>query len=141
MSLGDAAGFAAHLAIAGVMDHVQSVPIAKLQSLIHGIGGATIYATDVLPGHADFPAVQWWGTAGGLHGLEPSPAKPGQRGKQIVGQYFEATPGHEVQLDKALDDATKAKWLALAGELKLDVEKLKPAATRGEFIRRAYLSR
>lgn len=137
MSLGDAAGFAAHLVIAGNLD-VQSVPVAKLQSLIHGIGGATIYVTDVLPGHADFAAVQWWGTAGGLHGLEPSPAKPGQRGKQIIGQYYEATPGHEVQLEKTLDDATKTRWLALAGELKLDVEKLKPAATRGEFIRRAH---
>lgn len=139
MSLGDAAGFAAHLAIAEKVS-VQGVSVAKLQTLIRGIGGATIYVTDVLPGHADFAAVQWWGTAGGLHGLEPSPAKPGQRGAQIIGQYYQATPGHEAKLDHPLDDATRARWTDIAKGLKLAPPDAAASATRGDWIRRLYES-
>ena len=105
MSLGQAAGHAAHLAHAKHRP-LQRVPIADLQARLHQAGAATIYVSDVLPGHADFAAVQWWGTAGGLHGLAPTPEKPGQRGKNIIGQYYEAFPDHAAELDKPLDRGT-----------------------------------
>lgn len=139
MSLGEAAGHAAHLSITSATP-VQTVSIPKLQTLLHKAGGATIYVTDVRPGNADFAAVQWWGTAGGLHGLEPAPTKPGQRGKNIVGQYFEATPGHAAQLDKPLDEVTKQRWLSIAEQQKVPTDLLKAAVTRGDFIRKAYTS-
>ncbi len=44
------------------------------------------------------------GLHGGLHGLHPMPEKPGQRGANLHGQYFAATPGHAAQLDNLLDD-------------------------------------
>jgi hypothetical protein len=143
MSLGQAAGHAAHLAHAKHRP-LQRVPIAELQARLHRAGAATIYVSDVAPGHADFVAVQWWGTAGGLHGLAPAPEKPGQRGKNIVGQYFEAFPGHAAELDKPLDAELATRWQALAGKVGVDSAKL-PAAdgklTRGEWLRAAWAGR
>jgi hypothetical protein len=139
MSLGQAAGHAAAMAVKEGTA-VQKVDVSALQRRLHADNSATIYVSDVLPGHADFAAVQWWGTAGGLHGLQPMPAKPGQRGKNLHGQYYEANPGHAADLDKALDAALAERWHKLAAELGVAVEKL-PAAegrlTRGGFIRAA----
>ncbi len=143
MSLGQAAGHAAHLARVG-RKPVQRVSVPELQARLHAAGGATIYVSDVPPGHADFAAVQWWGTAGGLHGLAPMPAKPGQRGKNLHGQYYEAFPAHAAELDKPLDAALLEPWRKLAGELHVDTAKLPPAdgqKTRADFIRAAYALR
>lgn len=140
MSLGQAAGHAAHLAIAA-RSTVQRVSVAKLQERLHGAGAATIYVSDVPPGHADFAAVQWWGAAGGLHGLSPAPPEPGQRGKNIIGQYFEAFPGHAAELDKPLDEELVKRWTALAAERQVPIESLPKAdgkATRGDWIRAAW---
>lgn len=137
MSLGQAAGHAAVLA-AGDGRGVAAVPVAELQKRLHADGSATIYSSDVPPGHALFAAVQWWGTAGGLHGLEPMPAKPGQRGRNLHGQYFEANPGHEVGLDKPLEPVLRARWLELARGLGVAADALAAAATRGEFIAAAH---
>lgn len=140
MSLGQAAGHAAHLA-RSKRRAVQRVSVPELQARLHKAGGATIYVSDVLPGHPDFTAVQWWGTAGGLHGLAPTPEKPGQRGKNIIGQYFEAFPGHAAELDKPLDDAIATSWQALAAKLSLDATKLPKAdgkLTRGAWLRAAW---
>ncbi len=137
MSLGQAAGHAAVLA-AGDGRGAANVPVAELQRRLHAEGAATIYTSDVLPGHRLFAAVQWWGTAGGLHGLEPMPAKPGQRGRNLHGQYFEANPGHEVGLDKSLEPALRSRWLELARALGISGDRLAGAATRGEFIAAAY---
>lgn len=74
---------------------------------------------------------------GGLRGLAPMPAKPGQRGKNLHGQYFEANPGHAVELNQPLDTALAERWRKLATELGLDSRKLPvvgSATTRGEFI-------
>lgn len=140
MSLGQAAGHAAAMAAkAGIA--VQKVSVPALQQRLHAERSATLYVTDVLPGHADFAAVQWWGTAGGLHGLAPMPAKPGQRGKNIHGQYFEASPGHAAELDKPLDAELAGRWRKLAAELGVTVDKLpKPdaKATRGDWLRVAW---
>ncbi len=137
MSLGQAAGHAAVLA-AGDGRGVAAVPVAELQKRLHADGSATIYISDVPPGHPRFAAVQWWGTAGGLHGLEPMPAKPGQRGRNLHGQYFEANPGHEVGLDKALNSTLRARWLELARELGVSADALASVATRGAFIAAAH---
>ena len=140
VALGQAAGHACHVA-RETRQTFQSLPVAKLQARLHAAGAATIYVSDVPPGHADFAAVQWWGTAGGLHGLAPQPEKPGQRGAPIIGQYFEAFPDHAAGLDRILDDATASRWKTLASQLGLDADAL-PAAdgktTRGEWIRKAW---
>ena len=105
MSLGEAAGHAAHLARRkhGLL---QTVSIPKLQDLLHAEGAATIYVSDVLPGNPDFAAVQWWGTAGGLHGLASTPEPPGLRGRNLFSQYYDAFPSHAAELDKYSLDTT-----------------------------------
>ena len=140
MSLGEAAGHAAHLARAK-KSSLQRVSVPQLQDRLHAAGGATIYVSDVLPGHPDFVAVQWWGTAGGLHGLAPTPEQPGQRGKNIIGQYYEAFPFHAAELDKPLDRTLATRWRNLAAKLALDTSELPPAdgkLSRGEWLRRAW---
>jgi hypothetical protein len=143
MSLGEAAGHAAMLARAKRRT-LQRVSVPELQALLHHTGAATIYVSDVPPGHADFSAVQWWGTAGGLHGLMPAFEEPGLRGKNIIGQYYEAFPGHAVELDKPLDAATAARWQKLATTLGIEATKLPPATgklTRGAWLRAAWAAR
>lgn len=126
-SLGQAAGAAARLALeTGV--RVQDVDIRRLQALLHAAGSATIYVSDVPPGSPEFVAVQAWGALGGWHGLAPAPEKAGQRGKQIVGQYYEAFPGHAAELDRPLDEALRTRWESIAGR-KIE------ARTRGDFLR------
>lgn len=139
MSLGQAAGHAAALAVKENLA-VQKVNVPMLQRRLLADNSALIYVSDVLPGHADWAAVQWWGAHGGLHGLAPMPAKPGQRGKNLHGQYFEANPGHAADLNAPLDAALAERWRKLAGELGLPTGELPPAngkLTRGEFIRAA----
>lgn len=137
-SLGQAAGHAAHLASRGKLP-VQKVPVAWLQARLHRAGSATVYVSDVLPGHADFAAVQWWGTAGGWHGLAPTP-KGSLRGKNITGQYFETYPGHAAGLDERLDAGLARRWKELARTLGLPADRLPLAdgqTTRGDWIRAA----
>ncbi len=139
MSLGQAAGHAAALTVENSLA-VQDVDIVELQRRLHEDGSATIYVSDVLPGSPDFAPVQWWGTAGGFHGLAPMPAKPGQRGKRLHGQYYEASPGHAAELDKPLDVELSRRWVVLAKELGVSTYRLpKPdgKTTRGDFIRAA----
>ncbi len=139
MSLGQAAGHAAALAAKG-NSAVQAVSVPALQRSLLADNSALIYVSDVLPGHADWAAVQWWGAHGGLHGLAPMPGKPGQRGKNIHGQYFEANPGHTVELALPLEPALAGRWRTLAKELGIAVDKLPLSngkVTRGEFLRAA----
>lgn len=142
MSLGEAAGHAAHLAHVKKTS-VAQVPVPELQARLHATGAATIYISDVPPKHPDFAAVQWWGTAGGWHGLAPAPEKPGQRGKNIIGQYYEAYPFHAAGLDEKLDGETAARWRKLAIELGIAAEALPPdgAITRGEWLRKVWAAR
>jgi hypothetical protein len=135
-SLGQAAGHAAALAIKRDIA-VQKVDVPALQKRLHAAGSATIYVSDVLPGSPDFAAVQWWGTLGGLHGLEPMPAKPGQRGKNLHGQYYEANPGHQAKLDELLTAELAERWQKVAKERGLPTESLPGAdgsATRRDWI-------
>ena len=142
MSLGGAAGQAAHLALDGNVP-VQQVDVERLQRLIWARGGATIHVSDVPPSHPDFVAVQWWGRGGGLHGIEPAAAEAGTRGKHIISQYFEAFPGHEAGLEKPLDAALVERWDRLARKLKLPAGVLPTpdgSVTRGDWIRAAFAS-
>lgn len=140
-SLGQAAGHAAHLALAaGAEPDVRTVNVAKLQRLLQADGGATIYVGDVLVGDPDFAAVQWWGTLGGLHGLAARP-KDRLLGPPIEGQHNEGWLNHAVELPRVLDAALAARWTALARGQGIDMARL-PAAdgttTRGDWIRAAF---
>ena len=131
-SLGQAAGWAAHLAIKNQIP-VQSVEVPVLQKLLHEDGSATIYVTDVPPASPDFAAVQWWGTRGGFHGLvdlaEPTPPK------HISGQYSEAFPDHAADLEKPITAELRTKWESLLPD---GVPAPANATTRGEWIRAVY---
>ncbi len=140
MSLGQAAGHAAALAVE-TGRAPQAVDLGELQSRLHRDRSATIYVSDVLPGHPLFEAVQWWGTAGGLHGLEPMPEKPGQRGERIHGQYFRANPGHEAKLDAALENDLRLRWRNLAQQLGVPADAVADASTRGGFVQAAFAAR
>jgi len=142
-SLGEAAGFAAHLAVEKNLP-VQRVPVAEIQRRLHAAGAATIYVSDVPPGSPDFAAVQWWALRAGLHGLAPQPKETGQRGEHLLGQYFRAFPNHAAQLEKPLDNQLAARWLKLAEGEGVSSAKLREEIdggaikTRGEFIRAVY---
>jgi len=140
MSLGQAAGHAAAQAVERDVT-VQKVAIRPLQHRLLTAGASLIYISDVLPGHLDFVAVQWWGSYGGLHGLAPTPEKPGQRGRKLHGQYFEANPGHAVELDVVLEEKTAGRWKAIAIQAGLNADailQISSGTTRREFIRGAF---
>ena len=140
-SLGQAAGHAAHLALAqGEVPDARTVRMPELQRRLHADSSATIYVGDVPPGHPDFAAVQWWGTAGGLHGLAPRPSGA-LLGKQIEGQHNEGWLNHAADLGRPLDAALATHWTALARELGIAAEKLPSVGsrtTRSDFIRAAW---
>jgi hypothetical protein len=128
-SLGQAAGWAAHVALDQAVP-VQEIDIPRLQSLLHGDRSATIYVSDVPPDHPDFAAVQWFGTLGGLHGLAPADQpKP----VPIVGQYTQAHPGHAAGLELLLEKKLRERWQEL-----VPLEEAISADRRGEWIRRAF---
>jgi hypothetical protein len=135
MSLGGAAGFAADMALTANVP-VQQVDVEALKRRVWSRGGATIHVSDVPPPHPDFVAVQWWGSLGGLHGIEPAPEKPGARGAHIVSQYYEAFPGHAVKLDQPLDAELKNRWNQLARLFGLPENAA--STTRGDWIRAAF---
>ncbi len=140
MSLGEAAGLATNQAIARRIS-VQQLDVLSLQRKLWDTGAATIHVSDVSPQHKDFVAVQWWGSVGGLHGIEPAPKNPGERGAHIVSQYFEAFPGHAVQLEKVLGSEVADHWRNIARGQHLPLEQLPSAdrqTTRGQWIRAAY---
>jgi len=133
MSLGQAAGHAAHLARSLHLP-VQQIPVSRIQARLWKARAATIYFSDISPEHPHFETAQWWGAAGGFHGLAPMPEKPGQRGRNIFGQYYEAFPGHAAELDRALDDATIARWSALARTPGHEPPAASPKLTRLQWI-------
>jgi hypothetical protein len=131
-SLGQAAGWAAHLALTAKTT-VQAVDVAALQQQLHQDRSATVYVTDVPPASPDFAAAQWWGTRGGFHGLVDidQPAKP----KNIIGQYCEPFAHHEAGLDLPLTPELRAKWEKLLPQNRAAPSN---ARTRGDWIREAY---
>lgn len=140
-SLGQAAGHAASLALGAGRDvDLRQVDVARLQRMLHADGAATIYVADVLRGHPDFQAVQWWGTSGGLHGLAKRP-EGRLLGKQIEGQHVESWLNHAADLERVLDAELAARWVRIAREQGLATERLPGAngkTTRDEWIRAAF---
>lgn len=135
-SLGQAAGFAAALAIEEGTS-VQKIDVTSLQSILHKDKSSTIYVSDVLPGHPDFTAVQWWGTVGGFHNIFPLRENE-ERGEKIHGQYYKAAPWHMVDMDSMLDNETRKKWLEIIKSLELESSALLSSSTRGAFIQSAF---
>ncbi len=132
-SLGQAAGWAAHLALQTTRP-VQEVDVPALQSLLHTDRSATLYVADVPPDAPDFSAVQWWGGRGGFHGLAPA-GQPAPAA--LVGQYTAAFPGHLAQLDLPLTPELVAAWTKL---LPAGVSAPAAAATRGEWLRLVFFN-
>lgn len=129
--LGQAAGLTAHLALADKAA-VQRVRVRKLQSLLHRHRAATLYVSDVPPDSADFPAVQWLGSIGGLHGMHQPPGGKQPDWKKTFGQYCEAFPLHEAALSEPMTDAAYSRWIALS---RLPMELPQPVkGTRGEYL-------
>jgi hypothetical protein len=113
MSLGQAAGHAAHLAIKR-RDPVQTVNVSELQELRHAEGAATIYVSDVPETSPLFRAVQWFGTRGAFHGLaKPGEKGCGERGPNLVGQYYAAYPHHAANLNEPATAALIERWISL----------------------------
>lgn len=137
MSLGQASGHAAHLAIEAGATVVVSV--SDLQRRLHERGAATIYVSDVGSQDSDFAMVQWWGQRGGWHGLAERAGKYGQRGENLHGQYFAAFPQHAAGLDTPLDQSTSARWEAVAREAGLTIPAdASSSSTRREWLRRVW---
>jgi hypothetical protein len=137
MALGQAAGTAAHLAIANEVA-VQAVPVPKLQSQLHDAGAATIYLSDLAAGDKGFALAQWWGSLGGFHGLADAPKVYGERGENIVGQYFQPYNDHAAGLDRAMDERTYNRWKPLAVKLGIDhqaIPRISPTVTRGDWLK------
>lgn len=139
MSLGQAAGHAAALAIFENKP-VQGITVPLLQDKLHQDKLATVYLSDVGPGSSLFKAAQWFGNRGAFHGLvDPSIASVAKQEK-IFGQYSTAVPGHDVNPRAKIDEATLAKWVAIAQAEGIDVKKagrLK-GLMRGEVLERLY---
>ncbi len=108
-ALGQAAGWAAHLAMEGGTT-VQSIDVPALQKLLHREDSATIYLSDILPGNPLFATAQWLGTQGGFHGMYPDgQPKP----EFLFGQYSAAFPGHFVEPGLPLAPGLLKKWDAI----------------------------
>jgi len=137
MALGQAAGHAAHLAKASAVA-VQEVSVSQLQSRLHTSGAATIYLSDLAPGDDGFALAQWWGSLGGFHRLGDKPEVYGERGENIVGQYYQPYDGHAAELDRAMDEQTHRVWKSLAIELGIDGDAIAAIAspiTRGGWLK------
>jgi hypothetical protein len=141
-SMGQAAGHAAHLALAAnaASPDVRTMDVPRLQRALHADKSATTYVGDVPPGDANFAAVQWWASLGGLHGLAPKPAGR-LLGKQIEGQHSDGWLNHNADLTRVLDGELAARWLKIAREAGVGIENLPRAdrrTTRGAWIMAAF---
>lgn len=141
MSLGQAAGEAVALA-AEQEARLQDVEPASIRRRLHRSGTATIYVSDVPEESPLFEAAQWWASLGGLVAIDESESEDsreyGQRGKNIIGQYYEAFPDHAVELERVLTPALRRAWNALAKEHNVTSAELSSAQTRGQFIKAAW---
>jgi hypothetical protein len=138
-AMGQAAGFAAHLAIKDSGGKVQEVEVSELQALLHQHRAATLYVSDVAPDSSDFAAVQWLGTLGGWHGLLKPVEGKHPNWESTFGQYAKAYPMHEAKLASHLDEATLTRWMQVLPEpVKTEAQNLALTAdgrmTRGEAL-------
>lgn len=133
--LGHAAGVAAHLALEG-SGGVRAVPVSGIQKMLHQQGAATIYTSDVPPGHPLFAAVQFAGLRGFLDDVVDARQAVAQPLKPRHGlQYSFAFPHHFVEPDRAMDERVRRLWLARVPE---DKRARVGGATRGEFLKSVH---
>ena len=141
MSVGQAAGEAIELAMEAEVSLAAVAPSA-IRTRLHETGAATIYTSDVPEESAEFRAVQWWGSEGGLIAIDrergQDELKYGTRGKQRIGQYYEAFPRHGVDLDRPLSAELRTAWTELAMKACSGSEWQSNLRTRGDFILAAY---
>jgi hypothetical protein len=142
MALGEAAGHVAFLANAAKRS-IHRVHASTVQRRLHAEGSATLYLSDVPPGHPDFQAFQWWGSIGGFHGLEARSTS--LRGAPLPdgagAPFFEAFPGHAAEPDSALPTELAKRWALIAQAAGIDASQLRNAEasrTRADWIRAAY---
>jgi hypothetical protein len=165
-SMGQAAGAAAALSLRFRRFDVTRIPPSEIRSLLHASGAATIYVSDVLPGDESFEAVQWLGSVGGLH--EPTtqietvrrlgnrnetlvvvdkyPEGYGKRGKNEIGQYYEAYPGHAFEPDAIAELPLYIRWWNLlppeardeATGFELSGRVAQKELTKGELVQILY---
>lgn len=134
MSLGQAAGHAAHLSLKNGSP-VQKLRVGELQDLIHADQGMTIYVSDVPSGSKDFAVVQWAGNRGFLHGLYDPKGKALPKPKSLGGQYSEAFPYHQAALNDPLDKHVEAHWRRLAESLGIKLPPEDQYKSRGQMLR------
>ena len=142
MSLGQAAGEAVELALESSTP-LAAISPSSIRARLHETATATVYTSDVPEESREFRAVQWWGSAGGFIAIDrqkpPDEFTYGTRGKQRIGQYYEAFPRHNVELEKPLSAELRTAWTKLAQQL--NVAPVDDVRTRGEFILAAYTNR
>ncbi|MEZ6055135.1 MAG: FAD-dependent oxidoreductase [Planctomycetaceae bacterium] len=112
MSLGQAAGVAVRQSLTWNTP-LHDLSPQTIRRALHRVGAATIYVSDIPRSSPLFLAVQQLGACGGLHGLHPPLATPGERGANIIGQYYASFPGHAFLPDALMDDATQQRWINL----------------------------
>jgi hypothetical protein len=109
MALGQAAGAAAHLAIAGGIAP-RRVEVGRLQRLLAGQGQVLTYFKDIDRKDPVYAAVQYFGTKG----------------------FFR---DYLARLDDPVDSATGREWARIAGVPDLQAH---PGMTRGQFCQLLY---
>jgi len=137
-AMGHAAGLAAHLSLREEKPVVQQVDVSELQELLHRQKAATLYVSDVSPGHPDFAAVQWMGSLGGWHGLKKPVDGKHPEWTPLFGQYAEAYPDHGAALDAPVDEALLLRWREIIPEAireKANDLRADGKLTRGEALR------
>ena len=144
MSLGQASGEAIGIALESETG-LATVSPRSIRHRLHETGTATIYTADVPEESAEFRAVQWWGSEGGFLAIDrerkPDDFEYGSRGKQRIGQYYEAFPRHSIELGKPLSAKLRIHWSELAKEVCRSGDWQSRTRTRGEFIFAAYENR
>ena len=108
MAMGQAAGVGAAMAVSQDKP-IRQLDVAAIQKQLLSQGAVLIYFKDVGPGHANYPAIEYWA----LRGLLPE---------------WEAKPDAEVTPEQA------KSWAEASG-VTVDV---KPGATRGEYLQAMY---
>ena len=147
MALGEAAGLAAHLAIAGDVS-VRRVPVGELQRLLVERRGVITYYDDLPFDHPAFAAFQWLGARGLNKGYLAEPERRLSRrdGWEKLTRILQAegqrcpTPAGE--LGAKLTGTEMVQWLIEAGGRKVDAPSLPPdqALTLQQFASLVYQS-
>ncbi|WP_168567102.1 FAD-dependent oxidoreductase [Crateriforma spongiae] len=137
MSLGQAAGVATRIAVDRNVA-ATTIDAVTVRKQLHRSKAATIYISDVREDDENFGIVQAWGSIGGFHHDDHSPQPAdtcGTRGDNIIGQYYEAFPGHTARLDETLSRQTRQRWESLAKRRGIKVSVVTDSVTRGEWLR------